>query len=222
MQQQNNRPTQDGRNEPSINIPLSQIREIGSNVNISLPTHDMKVPPARQVATDVAAGWLGLLARPTLPNFREMSAKTTWTTAIASVLLTGVVMGVINAIQAITNNLLSGLFNGPIALVMTPVTTVIGFFLISWLLNFAARRMGGNGAFAPQTKLLGLIMPVLGLSLLLLGFNFFLFTILGGLLGAYSVFLIFQMLRAVHGLDQQKAGILVLLPALLVLIGIIF
>ncbi len=223
MEQDPNKPRTRNRNPLNAGDVLQDLNSLGlNNVQVSIPQPNIKVPPAREVANNLLESWVRLLLNPRISNFDQMAYSTTWTTAIASVLATGLVMGVINAIRGIFGNVLFGTFNAPIALIMTPVMTLVGFFAISGALYYGAKRLGGVGQFGPQTKMLGLLMPPFGLALLILGFKWIGFTLLGGLLGGYVVFLTWLMLRSAHRLDAKNAGILIILPALLVLLGILF
>ncbi len=217
----NNRPMRDQQQQRD---PLGDILQQPINVSISADAirDNIKPPDTRNLSRDLLNSWINLLTHPTLATFQAQGQRTTWLVALTSVLVMGIIAGVVGAIRGILGNVLFGIFGIIPSLLLTPVLTLGGFFLVSIILYFVAYRLGGNGKFSTQTKLLGLLAPLFSLGLLISAPHNLIFSVLGGLVGAYVVFLMYQMVRATHNISERNAAIIVALPALLVLLGVLF
>lgn len=192
------------------------------NIQVSIPTANIRPPDTHNLGRDLVNSWLNILTNPKLDNFRAQGQRTTWLVAITSVLVMGILSAIVGAVRGIMGNFIFGIFGAIPTLLLSPFITLGGFFLVAMILYLVAYRMGGNGKFSTQTKLLGLIAPLYSVALLISVPRNIVFSILGLLIGAYVVFLMFQMVRASHNLNERNAAVIVALPALLVLLGVLF
>ncbi len=220
----NNRPVNQREKPQPLNGDVFQgLNDLGvKNIQVNVPTAGFKPPDTRNLLQDLINSWLNILTHPTMANFKAQGARTSWTVAIASVLVMGIVAGAVGAIRSIFSNVVFGIIGFLPNLLITPFVTLGGFFLVAAVLYLVAGRLGGNGGFSTPTKLLALIAPLYSLALLISVPHNLIFGILGGLVGAYVVFLMWLMVRATHNLNERNAAIIVALPALLVLLGVIF
>ncbi|PZS06309.1 MAG: hypothetical protein DLM69_00245 [Candidatus Chloroheliales bacterium] len=220
----NNRPVNEREQRQPLSGDVFQgLNDLGvKNIQVSLPTTNFKPPDTRNLGRDLVNSWLNILTHPTIGNFKEQGARTTWTVAITSVLIMGLVAGIVGAVRGIIGNFIFGIIGAIPSLLLTPFVTLGGFFLVAIVLYLVAHRLGGNGDFPTQTKLLALIAPLYSLALLISAPHNLIFGILGGLVGAYVVYLMWLMVRATHNLNERNAALIVALPALLVLLGVIF
>jgi len=112
-------------------------------------------------------------------------------------------------------------------LIAYPALSVIGGFVISALYFALAKALGGKGGFYEQSYCMALVSG--GVVLMMAPFNLLqLFPLIGwifGLLGLaialYGIISQYRMIRAVHGLSQLRAIVVLLVPALL-LMALIF
>ncbi len=220
----NNRPVNEREKPQPLSGDVFQgLNDLGvKNIQVNLPTAGFKPPDTHNLGQDLVNSWLNILTHPTIANFKAQGARTTWTVAIASVLVMGVVAGIVGAVRGIVGNLIFGIIGAIPSLLITPFVTLGGFFVVAAVLYLVAGRLGGNGGFSTPTKLLALIAPLYSLALLIAIPHTLIFGILGGLVGAYVVYLMWLMVRATHNLNERNAAIIVALPALLVLLGVIF
>lgn len=201
----------------SINVPIDPNR-IGNEIRDEV----RQQVRSGNLGRDLLNSWINLLTHPTLATFKAQGAKTSWLVAISSVLVMGIIAAIVGTIRGIAGNVVFGVIGAIPNLLITPLLTIGGFFLVAIVLYLVAGRLGGNGGFSTQTKLLALLAPLFSVALLVATPRNLIFSIIGLVVGLYVVFLMYQMVRAAHNLDQRNAAIIVALPALLVLLGIIF
>ncbi|MFA6530148.1 MAG: YIP1 family protein [Candidatus Micrarchaeia archaeon] len=90
---------------------------------------------------------------------------------------------------------------------------------VYWIL---AKILGGKGTYTEQTffgSMLGGAFAVIAPAIIVVSLIPCLGTIVSFVVGAYELYLAYKIIKTVHGLDQLRAAVVVLLP-LVVLVGL--
>jgi hypothetical protein len=110
-----------------------------------------------------------------------------------------------------------------VMLVMYPVMSVIGGYIISAIYFIVAKVLGGKGGFLEQTYCMALVSG--GMVLMMVPFNVlqmlpivgWIFGLLGLAVGLYGIISQYRMIRAVHSLSQLRAIVVLVVPMILIM-----
>jgi osmoprotectant transport system permease protein len=180
---------------------------------------------------DLINGWMMAVTRPSMEAFRDQIPRTDPLATVVGVGLLGVVIGLLALILQPSFLIVEG--EPPtIALLRIIFFTEADFFVLSLLLFFVAKSLGGTGSFGEQSYLLSLLVVPLGsmiVAFLFVGNRLgialtvimtplspiFVVTILIILLSLYGFLLLLFALDAVHNMPASSILYTVGAPILL-------
>lgn len=177
--------------------------------------------------------WINALTKP-VDTFAKEKGKADWTEAVKHLAVAGVISGIIAGLAAWAGLTAVGLLGGKLfgaaagatigamafvaAIIMTPITMIIGWIISSGILYIFALLFGAKGNFKTQSYLIALYLAPVMLITTVIG----LVPIIGGivnlLIALWSLYLLTMALKTAHGYSAGRAVATWLLPVIVVVI----